>query len=127
MRKAYVVSTFDMLNVQDLDLIDQVKGVSDEVVVAVLGDDEVTRLHGRPPVVPEQERLGLVQALRDMGETVLCESVDELPADGAVYTDEQGLATKADVLLLARRKSSSPELLRALAYGSTSTTMRNAV
>ena len=118
LRKAYVVSTFDMVNIADLDLLRQVRDLSDEMVVAVLGDDEAARLHGRAPVVPESERLGLVRALRGLGDVVLCRSVDEIPSQGCtVYTDEELLARRADVLLTTTRRSASSQLRNALDHG----------
>lgn len=117
MRTAYVVSTFDMVNVADLDLLEQVRRAADEVVVLVLGDREAARLHGRAPVVPEGERLGLVDALRETAEVRLLRSVDELPArreDVAIYTDEPALREVADVLLAPWRRSSSLQLRAAL-------------
>ncbi|MFC6358102.1 hypothetical protein [Luteococcus peritonei] len=113
------MSTFDMVNIADLDLLAQVRERSDEMVVAVLGDAEATRLHGRPPVVPESERLGLVGALRNLGQVVLCHSIDDIPSGGevTVYTDEELLVDRADVLLTPARRSASAELRNALDHG----------
>ncbi|MGO4956989.1 hypothetical protein ACTQ49_06915 [Luteococcus sp. Sow4_B9] len=116
---AWFVSTFDMVNVADLDLLRQAREVSDDVTVAVLGDAEAERLHGRAPVVPEQERLGLVQALRITKEVVMCRSITELPVKGGdqvLLTDEEGLADLADVILIPQRRSASPQLRAALAH-----------
>lgn len=118
MRKGFVISTFDMVNVADLDLLDQVQQVCDEVTVVVLGDDYAERLHGRAPVIPENERHGLVAALRSTDEVVLCEQEEQLPrrgeADVTLYSDEKGLAGKVDVVLTPTRRSASSQLRNAL-------------
>ncbi len=118
MRKGYVISTFDMVNVADLDLLDQVQQACDEVTVVVLGDDYAERLHGRAPVIPEDERHGLVSALRSTDEVVLCQQEDQLPRrggpDATLYSDEQALVGKVDVVLTPTRRSASSQLRNAL-------------
>lgn len=117
-RRACVVSTFDMVNVADLDLLDQVRQASDEMTVVVLADEVATALHGRAPVVPERERIDLVAALRDLDQVLLCTHLDQLPGEGVtLYSDEELLADRVDVLLAPRRRSASGELRRALAHG----------
>lgn len=127
MRKAYVVSTFDMVNVADLDLLRQVQEKSDEMAVGVLTDELATQLHGRAPVVPQEERLGLVEALRVTDEVVLCGDAEALAREGfVVYTDEEELAAKVDVVLVPARRSASPELRAALAHGHVARTQQGA-
>lgn len=113
-----MISTFDMVNIADLDLLDQVQRVCDEVTVVVLGDDYAERLHGRAPVIPEAERHGLVSALRSTAEVVLCEQDDQLPRRGepgvTLYSDERALAGKVDVVLTPTRRSASSQLRNAL-------------
>lgn len=116
MRKACVVSSFDMLNIADLDLLGQVSARCDEMVVAVLSDELVDRLHGRPAVVPEAERLELVRCLRATGEVRLVTSLDEFDVH-PLFSDEEALAAHVDELLEPTRRSASPELLSALAHG----------
>ena len=115
MSKAYVVSTFDMVNVADLDLLRQVDQRCEEMVIAVLSDELVTSLHGRPAVVPEAERLELVRNLRISDKVLLCTKLDDLPSDGELLTDKESLAYRASAVLTPARRSASPELLAALA------------
>lgn len=112
------LSTFDMVNVADLDLLEQVLGGGEPVMVAVLGDDLVTRLHGRNAVVPEAERLELVSNLRITGDVMLVTDLDQATGpDWRLVTDEESLADVADEVITAHRHSASPELLNALAHG----------
>lgn len=115
MRRTFLLSTFDMVNIADLDLLRQAAGDGGEVVVGVLSDELVEQLHGRPAVVPDHERLELVSNLRVTEEVVLVKSLDHLPADARIVTDEPALADRADEVLEPARRSASPELLAALA------------
>lgn len=71
MPTGYVVGTFDLFNVRDLDVICQVRETCARVVVGVLGDDEVQELYGRPPVVPLIERLEIVKHVRGVDDVVV--------------------------------------------------------
>ncbi len=112
------ISTFDMVNVADLDLLGQVIDGDGQVVVAVLSDDLVAQLHGRGAVVPEAERLELVRNLRITDQVVLVEDLAEVAGrEWRVVTDEESLAEVADEVITPNRRSASPELLNALAHG----------
>lgn len=116
--KACVVSTFDMVNIADLDLLRQAMVDDRPVAVGVLGDQLVTQLHGRGPVVGQDERLELVRSLRVTQEVFLCNDLNDLiERDWWLLTDEGALAELADELIEPARRSASPELLNALAHG----------
>lgn len=71
MLTGYVVGAFDLFNVRDLDVISQIRDRCGRVVVGVLTDDQVGRLHGRPPVVPLDERLQLIAHVRGVDDAVV--------------------------------------------------------
>lgn len=60
----YLGCSFDLMNVTDLDLIRQAGLVSEWLVVGVFSDEYIAALTGQAPVVPLEERLALVAAVR---------------------------------------------------------------
>lgn len=114
----YLVSSFDLLNVAHLDVIDQAAARCARLVVGVLPDDEVELLTGRPPVVPLSERLALVRHVRGVDEVVE-HDLEQHRALGPDLTlvvagEDPDTGTEA-VVLQPRRHSSSAVLLAALA------------
>ena len=76
----YLARSFDLINVSDLDLISQARQLCSRLVVGVHSDELVTRLTGRPPVVPLSERVALVAHVRGVDEVLVHEG-DSAPAD----------------------------------------------
>ena len=90
MRVGYLVSSFDMLNVGDLDIIRQAQELCAELTVVVLDDDGVTVALGRPPVVPLHERVAIVECVRGITRvTTTAEDTPEIQADAMVLTTEE--------------------------------------
>jgi phosphopantetheine adenylyltransferase len=81
---SYLVASFDMLNVGDLDVIRQAVDACTELVVVVLDDDTVEAALGRPPVVPHHERAMIVQHVR--GVTQLADGDVLLSGADTVFT-----------------------------------------
>ena len=79
---SYLVASFDMLNVGDLDVIGQAVGACADLVVVVLDDDTVEAALGRRPVVPLHERRMIVQHVR--GVTRVADVLP--PATDTVFT-----------------------------------------
>jgi glycerol-3-phosphate cytidylyltransferase-like family protein len=71
MTDGYLASSFDLLNVRDLDLITQARRYCSRLVVGVFSDEFAELLYGRPPVVPLVERLTLVSHVRGVDEAVV--------------------------------------------------------
>jgi cytidyltransferase-like protein len=78
MTNGYLASTFDLLNVSDLDVIAQARRSCDSLLVGVFSDEHVERIFGRRPVVPLTERLELVRHVRGVDHAV---EHDEIDAD----------------------------------------------
>ena len=117
MTLGYLVATFDLLNVGDLDVIEQAIDRCDRLVVGVLSDDLVQRLRGRRPVVPAAERLRLVAAVRGVDRVELHDDWSET-VDSTVFVtgeDIDLLVDRSAVILRPRRESSSAILRDALA------------
>lgn len=77
MQVGYLVSSFDMLNVGDLDVIGQATKLCTELTAVVLSDDSISQALGRPPVVPLRERFAIVEHVR--GVVRVTEADDAMP------------------------------------------------
>lgn len=80
MKTALALSAFDIVDVGDLDVVCRAADECDRVVARVLGDDTVLRLTGRPPIVPEAERLEIVRTLRHVAGADLFDRSEDLRA-----------------------------------------------
>lgn len=107
----YLLGTFDMLNVADLDVIAQARSRCSHLVVAVHTDEVARRLTGLAPVVPLEERLALLQRVRAVDEVVVHEQA-AAPAPGAVVLTVRSEETLPDAELLTPRRVSASAILR---------------
>lgn len=109
-----LVSSFDLLNVGDLDVLRQARQRCDRLIVAVLSDSDVEGRTGLPPIVQMSERLALVQAVRGVDEAVPFdpERLAELRPD-LLMTDS--FPEVGGELLVPRRHTSSSLLAAVLA------------
>jgi glycerol-3-phosphate cytidylyltransferase len=80
-----LTGAFDLVTVAQLDVIEQARGRCARLVARVRTDAQVQRLEGLAPVMPLDERVRLVAALRDV------DDVDVAPDDGP-EPSERGLA-----------------------------------
>ena len=64
MLTGYVPGGFDMLHIGHLNILTSSAARCDRLVVWVATDDSLERMKGRPPIVPQAERMTLVSALR---------------------------------------------------------------
>ena len=60
----YTSGTFDMFHSNHLKMIKYARGLGDTLIVAV-STDELVSSYKRPPVIPFEERLASLEALRD--------------------------------------------------------------
>jgi cytidyltransferase-like protein len=114
----YLVSSFDLMNVGHLDVIDQAQQLCARLVVGVLTDGEVEVLTGRSPVVPLEERLALVRHVRGISGAVVHGSQEQraLAPDRSFEIDGEDLEGPDGAVRLApRRRTASDVLLAALA------------
>lgn len=115
----YLPSSFDLINVRDLDLISQAVARCSRLIVGVLSDDMVERLSGRRPVVPLVERMALVRHVRGVDEAVVQDTtqLSGLDLDAVIFTvaDEPAVVdTDCAVVLTATRDTESVILRHAL-------------
>lgn len=60
----YTTGTFDMLHIGHLRILERAKALGDKLIVGVSTDDLVESYKGHRPVIPFEQRLALVSALR---------------------------------------------------------------
>ncbi len=117
MSTGYLARAFDLIDVRDLDLINQASSRCDSLVVGVYTDEYFERRFGRRPIVPEGERVALVEQLRGVARAVPhvdgTQQVGELRFATADDADTE-VPSGADVVELAARRASSSDLLRLL-------------
>jgi glycerol-3-phosphate cytidylyltransferase len=75
----YTSGTFDMLHINHLHMLEYARGLGDLLIVGVNTDELVTR-HKSTPIIPFEERIALVRALK--GPDVV------IPQDSLVHTDK---------------------------------------
>lgn len=78
--RGYVPGVFDMFHVGHLNIVRQARLECDYLIVGVVADDVVAGIKGRAPVVPLEERIEIVAALRDVDEVVVDEHADKFDA-----------------------------------------------
>lgn len=75
--RGYVPGAFDMFHVGHLNVINSARPHCTELVVGVVTDEVLRRAKGRPPVVPLEERLEVVAAIRGVDLVVVDEHIDK--------------------------------------------------
>ncbi len=85
--RGYVPGVFDMFHVGHLNIVRQAREQCDYLIVGVVADDVVEGIKGRAPVVPLDERIEIVAALRDVDEVVVDEHADKFDAWHELHYD----------------------------------------
>ena len=80
MTLVYTAGTFDLLHIGHVRIIRSARGFGDRLVVAVSTDELVEAYKGKRPVVPFDERLEMVRALRDVDAVVAQHDQDKFAA-----------------------------------------------
>lgn len=105
---AYLLSTFDLVNVGDVIAVRQAAAESDRVEARVLSDDAVREVTGVSPVVPARERLEIVGSLREIADAAIFDPRDALkrgPRDVVFARADVGVGRAAvDRLLMPREQ-----------------------
>lgn len=66
----YVPGVYDLFHVGHLNLIKRAKEVSEHLIVGVLSDELVMHFKGKYPVIPLEQRMEIVGALKDVDEVI---------------------------------------------------------
>lgn len=71
MKKVMAFGTFDLLHEGHLKYLEEAKKIGDELIVVVACDDRVRKEKKREPVVPEESRRRMVEALKPVDRAVV--------------------------------------------------------
>lgn len=75
--RGYVSGVFDMFHVGHLNIIERARERCDHLIAGVVSDEVVVLAKGKPPIVPLDERVTIVRALRAVDEVVIDQHVDK--------------------------------------------------
>jgi FAD synthetase len=92
-KKKIVVTagTFDLLHPGHYETLKFAKSLGDELIVIIARDETVKKIKGRRPVIPEEQRRIMVEALKPVDKAILGSLKDKL---------EPILKIKPDVIVL---------------------------
>jgi glycerol-3-phosphate cytidylyltransferase len=83
----YVPGAWDMFHIGHLNLMRRAREHCDRLVVGVVTDQALFSMKGKYPIVPLEERLAIVEAIRLVDEAVIDRSANKLLAWEAVRFD----------------------------------------
>ena len=83
----YVPGAWDMFHIGHLNLMRRARGNCDRLVVGVVTDEALFSMKGKYPIVPLEERLAIVEAIRLVDEAVVDRSANKLLAWESVHFD----------------------------------------
>ena len=130
----YVQGSFDMFHIGHLNLIKNAKSICDYLIVGVNSDELMKSFKHKTPIIPEDERLEIIEAIRYVDEAHIVTNRDKLEAldkfhyqalimgddwKGTDYNKkvEQQLKEKnAEVVYFPYTKTTSSTLLRDAIY-----------
>lgn len=78
-RVGFTAGVFDLFHIGHLNLLERCKEQCDYLIVAVCGDDYVTKVKKKTPVYPEKDRIRIIGALKCVDEvsTISLEEIDD--------------------------------------------------
>lgn len=115
MTVGYLASSFDLLNVRDLDLLAQARQQCTVLIVGVFSDGVAHARTGRRPVVPVAERKALVSHVRGVSEVLVHDEYWQPLAVDTIFAvaGEPALIGIGNTWLLSPRRQTSSPVLRA--------------
>ncbi|HIT75458.1 MAG TPA: hypothetical protein IAA98_07730 [Candidatus Avipropionibacterium avicola] len=112
---ACLVAVFDVISVRDLDVLAQLGERHGPVTIALLDDDLVHDLYGRPPLTGIEDRLALVSHLRGVGGVRRYRLQDPVPGRRYVIAREPVPHGEGFVTVTPRRVSAADSVTAATA------------
>lgn len=83
----YTTGVFDLFHVGHLNILKRAKSQCERLVVGVSTDELVATYKKNKPVIPFQERLAVVEAIRYVDEVVAQETMDKMDAWERIHYD----------------------------------------
>ena len=81
MRKKKIVmtaGTFDLLHPGHYNTLNYAKSLGDELIVIIARDETVKKIKGRKPIIPEEQRRMMVEAIKPVDKAILGSLTDKL-------------------------------------------------
>ncbi|MEO1814634.1 MAG: adenylyltransferase/cytidyltransferase family protein [Acetobacterium sp.] len=76
----YTTGVFDLFHIGHLNLLKRAKSQSDYLIVAVTTDEETFRIKNRKPIIPFEERIEIVRAIKYVDSAIPEFDTDKLTA-----------------------------------------------
>ncbi|WP_179381626.1 adenylyltransferase/cytidyltransferase family protein [Jannaschia marina] len=86
-RIGYTAGVYDMFHIGHLNLLTRARAACDHLIVGVTTDALAAARKGRPPVIPEAERMAIVGALRCVDRVVAQTDMDKAAAQATLGFD----------------------------------------
>ena len=83
----YTQGTFDMFHIGHLNLLKQAKEYCDILIVGVNSDTLVQEYKHKTPVINQQERAEIMQAIRYVDNVVICDTLDKVAMHKWIHFD----------------------------------------
>ncbi|WP_292461182.1 FAD synthase [Methanothermococcus sp.] len=83
--------TFDLLHPGHYNTLNYAKSLGDELIVIIARDETVKKIKGRKPIIPEEQRRMMVEAIKPVDKAILGSLTDKL---------EPILKIKPDIIVL---------------------------
>ena len=83
----YTTGVYDLFHIGHLNIFRKAKEQCDYLIVGVSTDDLVESYKNKRPVIPFEERIEIVKAIRYVDETIPQESLDKIEAWNKIHYD----------------------------------------
>ena len=88
MIKGYTQGTYDMFHIGHLNLLRNAKACCDYLIVGVNADWLVESYKHKSPIIPIEERIEIVKAIRYVDEVIVTETLDKVEMWKQLHFDE---------------------------------------